>query len=225
MPKILQLKINLVGSKPDIWRRFLVEDSITFHKLHKIIQKVMGWEDYHLYEFCIGNSLITSEEDGFNPAEGMFKHLFNSPEFHKMVEQQDLKKGSANLDINKLNKILKKQMSKKSRPMHDMNARISELIKSKGQKFSYLYDFGDNWKHLIVVEKILEKDSGKYPVCIAGERACPPEDCGGIFGYYEMLKILLNKNHPEYKHWKEWAGKFDPEEFDLDKNNKRFRHK
>jgi len=223
MSKILQLKISLIDSEPDIWRRFLVEDTITFLELHKIIQEVMGWEDYHLYEFCVGNRLITSdEEEGFNPAEGIFKHLFNSPKFHKMLKQQDLKKGSANLDINKLNKVLEEQMSKKSKPMYNMNTKINKLIKSKGQKFSYLYDLGDNWEHLIIVEKILEKDSGKYPVCTAGEKACPPEDCGGIHSYYEMLRVLKDKNHPEHKHWKEWIGDFDPEEFDLDEINKRF---
>lgn len=226
MNKTLQLKIIIEGITPKIWRRFLVKDNISFQDLHNIIQIVMGWENYHMFEFCVGDETITSDEEGFNPAEGMFKQLFNSSEFHKMLEQQDLKKGSASLDVNKLNKILEEQKSKKSKPIHNMNTKISELIKSKGQKFSYLYDFGDNWEHSLIVEKILEgKDVQEMPICLAGERACPPEDCGSVPGYYELQKIKKNKKHRYYKERiVEWLGEdFDFELFDIDLINKELR--
>jgi hypothetical protein len=81
----------------------------------------------------------------------------------------------------------------------------------------YLYDYGDSW-HMVRLEGYLCKEKNiKYPLCIAGERACPPEDCGGVGGYYEMLKILSGPMNAEYKEMKRWVGKdWDPEKFDKD---------
>ena len=80
----------------------------------------------------------------------------------------------------------------------------------------YEYDFGDSWEHKVVLEKIIPAEEGeKYPKCIAGKRACPPEDCGGIWGYEELLNIMSNPKHPKYKERKEWlGGKLEPEKFD-----------
>lgn len=80
----------------------------------------------------------------------------------------------------------------------------------------YLYDFGDGWEHSIELEQILFKvEKRKYPICIAGERSCPPEDCGGVYGYEDLLEILKNPDHEEYKQMKTWAGRqFNPEKFD-----------
>ena len=79
----------------------------------------------------------------------------------------------------------------------------------------YWYDFGDDWWHTITLEKILPVISDiSYPSCVDGERACPPEDCGGVWGYYNMLKILKNPKRKDYKDIIEWlGGKFDPEDF------------
>ncbi|MHC4635987.1 MAG: plasmid pRiA4b ORF-3 family protein [Planctomycetota bacterium] len=87
-----------------------------------------------------------------------------------------------------------------------------------------VYDFGDDWRHEIEVEKVLEPEAGAgYPICLAGELACPVEDCGGPWGYQEMLEILKDPVHEEYEHYFEWlGGEFDPEEFDLEKVNGRF---
>ncbi len=221
--KILQLKIRLEEIRPFIWRRFLVEDSISFHKLHQIIQEVMGWENYHLFEFKVDNKILSVNEDGYNPAESSLHMLTNSLEFQKMLEGKDLSKDGISLDIDKLNKILEKERKNKKENL-DIKTPINKLIKSEKQKINYFYDFGDNWKHTIIVEKILEKEEGKkYPVCIKGERACPPEDCSGAYGYEEMLEIMKDKNHPEYEEKiVEWLGEdFDPEEFNLDVINKR----
>lgn len=219
MAKILQLRISLDGIKPEIWRRFLVEDSISFEKLHNIIQDVMGWENYHLYEFNIDNQTITVDEEGYNLAESSLHKIMKSPEFIKMIEQQDMSKGVAMLDVDKMNKILRKTERNKPKNLFNVNTVISKLIKSEKQKFVYFYDFGDNWKHTIVVENIMEKyTTKKYPTCIAGERNCPPEDCGSADGYYELMKIRKNKNHPEYKERIiEWLGEdYEPELFVLD---------
>jgi hypothetical protein len=89
----------------------------------------------------------------------------------------------------------------------------------------YEYDFGDGWEHDLLVEKVLDPDpAARYPVCLAGKRACPPEDCGGIWGYVELLKALQDPQHPEHKNMTEWIDEdFDPEGFDLEEVNRRLR--
>ena len=85
----------------------------------------------------------------------------------------------------------------------------------------YLYDFGDSWDHQIILEKIYAPDENqKLPICIKGSRACPPEDCGDVWGYMDMLNTLSNPDHPEYADLLNWLeGEFDPEEFDISKVN------
>ncbi len=81
---------------------------------------------------------------------------------------------------------------------------------------TYTYDFGDDWRHTVRLERIESRDKKrKYPVCLAGRRACPPEDCGGIFGYFEFLEAIKNPNHEEHQNMLKWVdGHFDPEYFD-----------
>ena len=156
MVKILQLKITLKDIEPKIWRRFLVSDFWTFDKLHRIIQKVMVWENYHLFEFKFENTKIIPPDKDYL--------------------------GENELDPKKV--------------------QIRQYINKEKQKFEYIYDFGDNWKHEIVVEKLTKdkiEDADKYLKCIDGEHVCPPEDCGGVWGYKELLKIGKNKKHPRYK--------------------------
>lgn len=104
----------------------------------------------------------------------------------------------------------------------DKDFKVCDLL-SKGDKFGYVYDFGDNWQHDIKIEKVLESESGViYPICLAGERACPAEDCGGPWGYQNMLEVLKDPEHEDYEDYYEWLGEeFDPEEFDLDEVNDR----
>jgi hypothetical protein len=82
----------------------------------------------------------------------------------------------------------------------------------------YLYDFGDSWEHEVKLEKILPRAKDCiYPRCIAGERACPPEDCGGVWGYEHLLEVVLGPNHEEYEDIIEWlGGEFDPEHFSVE---------
>lgn len=95
---------------------------------------------------------------------------------------------------------------------------LQQIAPSENDVFGYEYDFGDSWEHAITVEKILPPDGSKTAFCLDGARACPPEDCGGIWGYAELLKTLKNRKHPEHKTMKEWiGGSFDAEAFDLQK--------
>jgi hypothetical protein len=104
--------------------------------------------------------------------------------------------------------------------------RIGNLLQSEKDKIDYEYDFGDSWEHTVLLEKILEPEEGKpYPVCIKGKRTCPPEDCGGIWGYYNLLDLLGNPKNEEHEGMFEWiGGKIDPETFDLDEANARLKH-
>jgi len=99
--------------------------------------------------------------------------------------------------------------------------RINKLLK-EGDSFEYIYDYGDCWNHKITVEKIMPPEDGVYyPICSYGERACPPEDCGGPWGYNEFLEILKDPEHEDHEHFSEWVGgNFDSEKFDLEKANR-----
>lgn len=107
----------------------------------------------------------------------------------------------------------------------ERTVRLSELVTEPKDRFEYAYDFGDNWQHAILLEKIHPAfPNTHYPVCLDGKRACPPEDCGGVWGYADLLKVLANPKHPEYTEMKQWVGrKFDPEAFDLEAVNKELR--
>jgi len=95
--------------------------------------------------------------------------------------------------------------------------KIADYFSMENRLAKYTYDFGDNWEHIIKLEKVLPRDKNiNYPVCIGGKRASPPEDCGGVWGYEDFLKIINNPDHEEYEETIEWAGgEFDPEYFDV----------
>ena len=95
---------------------------------------------------------------------------------------------------------------------------LSEILpKTKNRfAFTYEYDFGDGWEHEVLFEGSPPVDPNtKYPLCMEGERACPPEDCGGVWGYADFLEAISNKKHEQHQEMLEWiGGRFDPEEFD-----------
>lgn len=95
--------------------------------------------------------------------------------------------------------------------------KIADYFTQKNRTANYMYDFGDGWVHKVELEKILPREKNiKYPRCIKGKRACPPEDCGGIGGYYNLLEIMGNSDHEEYDEMLEWlGGEFDPKHFDI----------
>lgn len=99
---------------------------------------------------------------------------------------------------------------------NERNVKVSKLLKSKGDRIMYEYDFGDSWQHEILLEKVLPFDrQKKLPVCIDGDRSCPPEDCGGSWGYQNLLEIMVDPDHDEYEEMNEWLGdEFEPEKFD-----------
>ncbi|MFZ4547980.1 MAG: plasmid pRiA4b ORF-3 family protein [Bacteroidales bacterium] len=172
--EIFQVKISLVGSKPNIWRNLLMPSDLLLPDFHKITQTAMGWTNSHLHQFVVGRAVYAEKMEGDDTWD----------EFEK-IDYAEIK--------------------------------VSTVLKKEKDKIKYEYDFGDGWEHDIVLEKILPDDGKiKVALCIKGKMNCPPEDCGGIWGYYDMLEILKQPKHEEYESYIEWLGEeYDPEEFDI----------
>jgi len=170
---VWQLKVTLAETKPPIWRRIQVPGSISLYDLHEILQVVMGWQSYHLYEFQVGETIYSDPD----PEDAFFER-----------------------EVTNARRV-----------------KLSQVAPEPNAKFRYLYDFGDNWEHLIVVEKILPREPGaEYPICLKGVRATPPEDCGGVWGYEEFLAAIADPEHEEHEEMLEWiGGAWDPEKYDL----------
>lgn len=109
--------------------------------------------------------------------------------------------------------------------VNERGVRLVDVIDGVKERFVYQYDFGDDWSHQIVVEKVVPREENqRYPVCVAGARACPPEDCGGIWGYRDFLEAIKDPKHEEHESMLEWVGgHFDPEAFNLVWINQRLR--
>ncbi len=103
--------------------------------------------------------------------------------------------------------------------------KISELVTQPKDSINYLYDFGDDWKHQIKVEKFHGIDTVlNYPICINGQMNCPPEDCGGIDLFYHCIDVLKDKKHPDHQEVTRWfTKKYNPEQFDKEKINRKLK--
>jgi len=175
LASIYQCRVSLKGILPPIWRRIQIPGDLTLYELHQVLQVVMGWENYHLYEFIING---VSYGD---PASG---------------DGDEIKDAR--------------------------RTRVAEVVAGENSKFIYIYDFGDDWQHVLKVEKLLPPNPQiRRGICLAGKRACPPEDCGGPWGYLSLLEALQDPEHEEHEAVLEWVGDdFDPEEFDKESINR-----
>ena len=108
----------------------------------------------------------------------------------------------------------------------ESRVRLSDFLPKNGKRFrfQYVYDFGDDWRHEILFEGYppLEK-ARKYPLCLEGERACPPDDIGGPWGYAEYLDALSDSDHERHDEFMEWSGSFNPEEFSVEQTTREMR--
>ena len=103
------------------------------------------------------------------------------------------------------------------RETHDESEhQLGDVLGDVGAKMCWDYDFGDGWQHDVEVEAIEAADPGAiYPRCVAGRRACPPEDCGGPWGYAELLGAIADERHPRHVELVEWLPSgWDPAHFD-----------
>ena len=102
--------------------------------------------------------------------------------------------------------------------MEAEETKLNEIFKKEGQTFNYIYDFGDTWEHKITLEKI-KTDKTITADCIAGKGACPPEDCGGPWGYMNLIEVLNDPAHPEHEEMKEWLGMDEDDEWNVNNFN------
>ncbi len=118
-------------------------------------------------------------------------------------------------------------------PTRDGQFTPLDSVATEGSTFDYTYDFGDGWTHRVVVEKVMRAAGLTVPACTGGRRACPPEDCGGPWGYQELLDILADPTHEDHRERLEWIGHpsdpeaFDPSDFEAklrEVSNVRFEH-
>lgn len=198
MRDIIQLKMSLIGSDPVIWRRVLVKKELTFYGLHCVIQQLMGWDDDHMYDFVIDGKRLT-EGDDIDFSE-MLDLLKNNNEVEEELEDEEDERDE-----------------EEDYPLHQT---LGELLTKVKKKFKYEYDYGDNWEISIQVEKYLDIDKNiEYPRLIDGALNGPPEDCGGIWGYYNLVEALENKKHPDHDDISDWIGEYDPNYFNMNELN------
>lgn len=177
-PTVYTLTVTLRDVQPAVWRQVVVTSETPLPKLAQMLERVMGWESYHLHMFDVGGLLFGPQDDEFDS-----DHVID-----------------------------------------ERKITVKQVLPDVGARLRFDYDFGDGWEHDVVVDAIESPQDGKrYPICLGGERACPPEDCGGVPGYEQVLAALADPSSDEHEHYAEWAGDFDPGRFDLVAANRRLR--
>lgn len=170
-----QLLISLNDITPSITRTITVPEKITLNKLHRVIQAVMGWKNYHLYYFDVWEDKIGD-----------------------LLLWDDY-------------------------PADDNLIQIDDKLIAVGDTLSYMYDMGDSWGHTITLKAILPDTPESKIQCLEASRACPPEDCGGIKGYYDILRILDHFGTEEYNEMMVWLDGWHPENIILGNINRRLK--
>ena len=170
--EIVRLRISLDDTDPEIWRRVDVPLGLSLTGLHDVIQAIMAWQSYHLYEFRVGEKRygVPDPEWDFDPPVVRAK-----------------------------------------------NVKLRTILDRAEEQFHYTYDFGDDWSHTITVEKIFGAEPDQtYPQFIDGERRAPPEDVGGLPGYYEFINIIEKGKGRKYQEAIDWCGgSYDPNDIGL----------
>lgn len=200
--KAYQIKIELIDSKPLIWRRVVIPADVTFKRLHDTIQFSMGWQDYHLYEFNFPqeNLRITNDEESYE-------------EFKFYSAKYKNKKPSHEEDPHGMIARIMKTTIRKPQAV-----KIDKYLE-KYKAFEYVYDFGDYWRHHIELEKMIDDYEFGYPQILEGVGACPPEDVGGLGGYEEFLAAWNDPKHPEHESMRQWGESQCYREFDMNFRN------
>jgi hypothetical protein len=177
-PRVLSLRLAVVGTHPRVWRRLLVRETMWLSRLHDSIQIAFDWFDYQMHVFAL----------------------------------DDLKFG---------NPVRRDDLSVED----DRDVTLGDLNLANRDRMAYEYQFGEGWKVDVRVEKSTPAGRGvSYPACVAGERAGPPEDCGGLEAFHDMLACLKEPGSDLGKEWLGWLGpEFDPGACNLDKVNQALR--
>ena len=197
---VVRLRVVLAGVDPLVWRQVDVPVSFTLHALHGVIQASMGWLDCHLHEFRV-------DGQRFGDPEADEDALFGTPE---QVRERLRAEG---LDDRAIDEMLERT----ELLLNEDGVQLGDLTSGRFVSFEYEYDFGDGWRHVIIVEEFGPPERGVgYPRCVAGSRACPSEDVGAPRGYSQMLEASADEAHEDHERYCEWlGGEWDAERFDL----------
>ena len=175
LERVFTLHLSIVGTKPLVWRRMLVRESMWLSRLHDSIQVIFDWFDYQTHAFNLDDL------------------RFGNP----------LKRDNLTIE-------------------DDRDVTLADLDLEHRERFTYGYHFGEGWQVAIKVEKTGKIAKGvTYPHCAAGELAGPPEDCGGLDAYHDMLACIKEPQSELGREWLEWLGPdYNPSACDVDKINK-----
>ena len=220
--RIYRLKITLDSTDPPIWRRLEVYAGMEMDSLATTIDTVFGWSGEHLGEFNIkGRSIGDEGEWSLHDPDRL------EASFLKL--RKVLHSRASDEEKRKLGKVLVENIMSKLQAAADLAEpdeadvpTLSDLVPRVRTKFTYTYDFGDDWKHLIEVEKIAPAEPGvRCPRCTDGARANPLEDCGGPWDFADLVAAAGHPEHERFGDLKEWGmAKWDPGKFSVEKTNR-----
>ncbi len=195
--KAYQIKIEIQHSEPLIWRRVIMPAGATFNRLHDVIQNVFNFNSgyphnaYHLFHFDLSedNIRVTNDEEAYQEHQQFKK---NRKEIETKLKGMNSK--FAEQQLKNLQTVIRKPTGLK----------IDKYLEEYRQ-INYVYDYGDDWWILVSLEEVVEDYHYGYPTLIDGAETAPPEDVGGIPGFYEFLEVYYDESHPEYEEIRAWA--------------------
>lgn len=212
------IKIELQDTNPLVWRRVIMPADATFNRLHDVIQSVTNFQGgypslgYHLFEFDLmkENMIVTNDEETYLE----HRHYKKNKKFY----EDRLKDMSP--DMLEFEEPYQERLKVSVRKPAGL--KIDDYLE-KHKEIKYDYDFGDGWQFTIKLEQTVSDYYFGFPTLLDGAMTAPPEDVGGIPGFYEFLKIYRNSEHPEHKDAKAWAEDMYFREYDPDWINERLK--
>lgn len=177
-----QLKIRLMLEHYDIWRRILIPARCTFQELHMAIQFTFGWFGYHLHEFSVMDENYKAEEG---------TPLYAYPKKIRIVDGEDPE----------MEQFLERD---RYEVKYDTKTSLREIFQET-DRCIYTYDFGDNWEHEIILEKVERDSHNRIPYLLEQKGERPPEDVGGEGGFEEYMRIVSDPENPEYEFMVQWS--------------------
>lgn len=210
------IRIELEESSPVVWRRVVMPAGATYRRLHDVIQNVTNFQSgfpyggYHLYEFELkrDNMIVTSNNEAYEDHQ----HFKKNPKYYE--------ERLINMDPKFLEYEIREQELLRIEVRKPTGLKIDDYLE-KYKTLRYNYDFGDDWWFTIKLEGIVEDYYLGYPALLDGAEDAPPEDVGGITGFYEFLEAYYNPKHPEHKEMKEWGDGLDFMAYDPETINRR----
>ncbi|WP_112180284.1 plasmid pRiA4b ORF-3 family protein [Paraliobacillus zengyii] len=190
------LKVTLEMENTSVWRRIVVPKRMTFSNLHTTLQRTFNWHDYHLHNFTIF------------PGKPFDPDKMKAKENRKPVAKIVCNEEFLEYDSDIPEKL-------------ETGERIADYLPAE---ILYIYDFGDDWQHRIVVEDFINDYDKNHPTCVAGEGNAPPEDVGGEPGYEEFLEIIKDPTYPDHQNMQRWGISQGYEEFDINMTNRRLKY-